>query len=53
MRKFKSMTQGQRLLESHAAVYNLFNLHRHSLTRRLFKVWRAQYFETWNAITAS
>ena len=28
MRRFKSITQAQRFLESHAAVYNLFNLHR-------------------------
>lgn len=53
MRGFKSMTQANRFLGSHSAVYNLFNLHRHSLSRRLFKVWRAQSFETWNAITAS
>jgi len=28
MRRFKSITQAQRFLESRAAVYNLFNLHR-------------------------
>ena len=36
MRRFKSITQAQRFLESHAAVYNLFNLHRHSLCRSFF-----------------
>jgi len=41
MRRFKSTTQAQRFLESHAAVYNLFNLHRHSLCRRYFKLFGA------------
>jgi putative transposase len=53
MRRFKSITQAQRFLESHAAVYNLFNLHRHSLCRRFFKLFRLRSFATWNAVTAS
>ena len=52
MRRFKSIKQGQRFLESHAAVYNLFNLHRHSLCRRFFKLFRLRSFATWDAITA-
>ncbi len=52
MRRFKSITQAQRFLESHAAVYNLFNLHRHSLCRRYFKLFRLRSFATWDAITA-
>ena len=53
MRRFKSIKQAQRFLESHAAVYNLFNLHRHSLCRRFFKLFRLRSFATWNAVTAS
>jgi putative transposase len=52
MRRFRSIKQAQRFLESHAAVYNLFNLHRHALDRRCFKLFRIRSFATWNAITA-
>ncbi len=52
MRRFKSITQAQRFLESHAAVYNLFNLHRHSLNGKYFKLFRLRSFATWDAITA-
>ncbi len=53
MRRFKSIKQAQRFLESHAAVYNLFNLHRHSLCRGFFKLFRLRSFATWDAVTAS
>jgi len=53
MRRFKSIKQAQRFLESHAAVYNLFNLHRHSLCRRFFKLFRLRSFATWDAVTTS
>ncbi len=52
MRRFKSITQAQRFLEGHAAVYNLFNLHRHSLCRRYFKLFRLRSFANWDTITA-
>ena len=53
MRRFKSIKQAQRFLESHAAVYNLFNLHRHSLCRRFFKLFRLRSFATCDAVTAA
>ena len=53
MRRFKSIKQAQRFLESHAAVYNLFNLHRHSLRRWFFKLFRLRSFATWDAVAAS
>ena len=34
MRKFKSMSQAQRFLSAHAAVYNLFNLGRHLVSAK-------------------
>jgi putative transposase len=40
MRCLKSINQAQPFLESHAAVYSLFNLHSHSLRRRHFKLFR-------------
>jgi hypothetical protein len=33
-------------------VYYLFNLHRHSLCRRYFKLFRIRSFTTWDTITA-
>ena len=51
MRRFKSIKQAQRFLSSHAAVYNLFNLHRHSLCRRFFKLFRIRSFAMWDAVT--
>jgi putative transposase len=53
MRRFSSITHAQRFLESHATVYNLFNLHRHSLCRRYFTLFRLRSFATWDAVTAS
>ncbi len=53
MRRFKSIKPAQRFLESHAAVYNLFNLHRHSLCKRFFKLFRLRSFATWDAVTAA
>jgi len=52
MRRFKAITQAQRFLEGHATVYNLFNLHRHSLCRRYFKLFRLRSFANWDTITA-
>jgi putative transposase len=53
MRRFKSIKQAQRFLETHAAVHNLFNLHRHSLCRKFFKLFRLRAFATWVAVTGS
>ncbi len=53
MRRFKSIKHAQRFLESHAAIYNLFNLHRHSLRRRYFKLFRLRSFATWDEVTAA
>jgi putative transposase len=53
MRRFKSIKQAQRFLKGHAGVYNLLNLHRHSLGIRYFKLFRIRSFATWDAITAA
>ena len=52
IRRFKSIQQAQRFLETHAAVYNLFNLHRHSLGRKCFKLFRLRSFVAWDVVTA-
>ena len=46
MRKFKSMKQAQRFLETHAAVYNLFNLARHLVSAKNYRYFRLRAFTT-------
>jgi putative transposase len=47
MRKFKSMRQAQRFLNTHAAVYNLFNLGRHLVTAETYRYFRLRSFASW------
>ena len=51
MRKFKSMTQAQRFLETHAAVYNLFNLGRHLVSAKSYRYFRLRAFASWENAT--
>ena len=46
-------TQAPRFLESHSAVYNLISLHRHSLCRKFFKLFRIRTFATWDVVAGS
>ncbi len=47
MRRFKSLSQAQRFLESHAAAYNLFNLQRHSVRAEHYSRLRTSAFAEW------
>lgn len=47
MRKFKSIKQAQRFLNSHAAVYNLFNLGRHLVSAKSYRYKRLRAFAAW------
>jgi len=52
MRRFKSMQQAQRFLNVHAAVYNFFNLARHTLSAKNYRLLRQGAFASWkNAVT--
>ncbi len=51
MRKFKSMKQAQRFLNTHAAVYNLFNLGRHLVSADTYRYFRLRSFASWNSAT--
>jgi len=42
MRRFKSTHQTQRFLNTHAAVYNLFNLGRHLISAKHYRAFRAR-----------
>ena len=52
MRCFKSTQQAQRFLSAHAAVYNLFNLARHLVSAKNYRIFRLRAFASWNCVTA-
>ena len=51
MRRFKSIQQAQRFLCVHATVYNLFNLGRHLVSAKNYRLLRLRAFVSWeNAV---
>jgi len=52
MRKFKSVEQAQRFLDVHATVYNLFNLGRHLVSAKTYKLFRLRAFVSWEKAAA-
>ncbi len=52
MRRFKSMQQAQRFLTVHAVVYNLFNLGRHLISAKNYRILRQRAFASWDNATA-
>ena len=53
MQRFKSMGSAQRFVSLHAAVYNIFNLQCHLVSRRTLRTFRAQAVADWQAATAA
>ena len=53
MRRFKSIEQGQRFLSVHAEVYNLFNLGRHCISAKNYKMLRSRAIASWRSVVAS
>ncbi len=53
MRRFKSIEQAQLFLGVHAAVFNLFNLGRHLISAKHYRVFRQRVFASWKYATAS
>ena len=53
MRRFKSITQAQRFLSIHAAVQTLFNLGRHLLAAKNYRLFRLRAFTSWQIATGS
>lgn len=53
MRKFKSITQAQRFLETHAAVYNLFNLGCHLVSAKNYRYFRLRTFASCESVVAN
>jgi len=52
MRCFKSTRQAQRFLGVHAAVYNLFNLGRHLVSAKNYRMLRMRAFASWKYVAA-
>jgi putative transposase len=52
MRRFKSIQQAQCFLSAHAAVYNLFNLGRHLVSAKNYRIFRLRAFASWNCAVA-
>ena len=53
MKRFKSLGSAQRFLSIHAAVYNVFNVQRHLISRRTLRSFRAQAMLTWRHATVA
>ena len=52
MRRFKSTRQAQRFLSAHAAVYDLFNLGRHLISAKHYRLFRQRAIASWEYATA-
>ena len=52
MRKFKSSQQAQCFLTTHSAVYNLFNLGRHTVSAKHYRRLRRDAFTAWSQAVA-
>ena len=53
LQRFKSQGSAQKFLATHAAIYNVFNVQRHLISRSTLSYLRAQAMATWVTATAS
>jgi transposase-like protein len=53
MQGFKSAKSAQRFVSVHAAVYNIFNVQRHLMSRPTHRRFRTSAQQSWNAATAA
>ncbi len=53
MQHFKSQSPAQRFLSTHGPIYNLFNVHRHLISRRTLRIFRDLAMAEWQTVTAA
>jgi putative transposase len=53
MQRFKSQGQAQRFVATHGAIYNLFNIQRHLISRSTLRSFRAPAMAGWMAASAA
>jgi transposase-like protein len=53
MQRFKSQKSAQRFLSTHGPIYNLFNVHRHLISRRTLRAFRNQAMAEWQTVTTA
>lgn len=53
MQRFKSQGQAQRFVSTHSAIYNVFNLQRHLISRKALWTFRAAASAAWQAASAA
>jgi putative transposase len=53
MQRFKSQGQAQRFVATHGAIYNLFNVQRHLISRSTLRTFRATAMDGWIAASAA
>ena len=51
MQRFKSQHSAQRFLSIYGAIYNLFNVQRHLISRRTLRIFRNQAMAEWQTVT--
>jgi putative transposase len=53
MQRFKSQGQAQRFVSTHGAIYNLFNVQRHLISRTTLRTFRADAMMGWMAASVA
>jgi transposase-like protein len=53
MQRFKSQGSAQRFLSANAAIYNVFNLQPHLISRKTLRRFRAAATDGWTAATTA
>ena len=51
MQRFKSAGSAQRFLSTHAAIYNVFNVQRHLISRKTLRQFRSEAMSVWQTAT--
>ena len=51
--RFKSQKSAQQFLSAHGPIYNLFNVHRHLISRRTLRIFRNQAMMEWQTVTTA